>query len=91
MSSSALYGGTSTSSSTAAKNARGPDIGRSRRYDAWKPAVRENTKAFFGETIGNPAGNVLDIASVAKIAHDHEMPLMVDNTFATPFLCRPIE
>ena len=59
--------------------------------DAWKAAVRENTKAFYGETIGNPAGNVLDIETIAAIAHDHKLPLIVDNTFATPFLCRPIE
>src|SRR5574339_649678 len=59
--------------------------------DAWKRAVRANTKAFYGETIGNPAGNVLDIAAVAAIAHDHEVPLIVDNTFATPYLCPTIE
>ena len=59
--------------------------------DAWKAAVRANTKAFYGETIGNPGGNVLDIEAIAAIAHDHELPLIVDNTFATPFLCRPIE
>jgi O-acetylhomoserine (thiol)-lyase len=59
--------------------------------DAWRTAVRVNTKAFFAETIGNPAGNVLDIETVASIAHDHELPLIVDNTFATPYLCRPIE
>ena len=59
--------------------------------DAWKAAVRPTTKAFFGETIGNPGGNVLDIAGVAAIAHEHGLPLLVDNTFATPYLCRPIE
>ena len=59
--------------------------------DAWRQAVRANTKAFFGETIGNPAGNVLDIEALAAIAHEHELPLIVDNTFATPYLCRPIE
>ena len=59
--------------------------------EAWRKAVRENTKAFFGETIGNPAGNVLDIETLAAIAHEHELPLIVDNTFATPYLCRPIE
>src|SRR5437899_2849907 len=59
--------------------------------DAWRQAARANTKAFFGETIGNPAGNVLDIESVAAIAHERELPLIVDNTFATPYLCRPIE
>src|ERR1044072_4285174 len=58
---------------------------------AWAAAARDNTKAFYGETIGNPAGNVLDIETVAAIAHAHQLPLLVDNTFATPFLCRPIE
>jgi O-acetylhomoserine (thiol)-lyase len=58
---------------------------------AWRSAVRPTTKAFFGETIGNPAGNVLDIETVASIAHDHDLPLIVDNTFATPYLCRPLE
>src|SRR6266487_3441968 len=58
---------------------------------AWRKAVRANTKVFCGETIGNPAGNVLDIEAVASIAHEHELPLIVDNTFATPYLCRPIE
>ena len=59
--------------------------------DAWRAAIRNNTKAFYGETIGNPGGNVLDVETIATIAHDHELPLLVDNTFATPFLCRPIE
>jgi O-acetylhomoserine (thiol)-lyase len=59
--------------------------------EAWREAVRANTKVFFGETIGNPAGNVLDIEALAAIAHEHELPLIVDNTFATPYLCRPIE
>jgi O-acetylhomoserine (thiol)-lyase len=59
--------------------------------DAWRTAVRPTTKAFFGETIGNPAANVLDIEAVASMAHEHEVPLIVDNTFATPYLCRPIE
>ncbi len=59
--------------------------------DAWKAAVRDNTKAFYGETIGNPGGNVLDIETIATIAHEHNLPLIVDNTFATPYLCRPIE
>jgi O-acetylhomoserine (thiol)-lyase len=59
--------------------------------DSWRQAVKPNTKAFFGETIGNPAGNVLDIEAVSSIAHDHDVPLIVDNTFASPYLCRPIE
>ena len=58
---------------------------------AWRAAARENTKLFYGETIGNPGGNVLDVEAVASIAHEHEAPLIVDNTFATPYLCRPIE
>jgi O-acetylhomoserine (thiol)-lyase len=58
---------------------------------AWDQAVRPETKAFFGETIGNPGGNVLDIEAVAGIAHAHGLPLIVDNTFASPYLCRPIE
>ncbi len=59
--------------------------------EAWRRAVRPHTKAFFGETIGNPGGNVLDIETLARIAHEHDLPLVVDNTFATPYLCRPIE
>jgi O-acetylhomoserine (thiol)-lyase len=59
--------------------------------EAWRQAARPQTKAFFGETIGNPAGNVLDLEVVAGIAHEHGAPLIVDNTFATPYLCRPIE
>lgn len=59
--------------------------------DEWKEAIKENTKLFYGETIGNPRGNILDIEALASIAHDHNIPLMVDSTFATPYLCRPIE
>jgi len=54
-------------------------------------AFRPNTKAVFGETIANPALTVLDIEKFAKAAHSHGVPLIVDNTFATPILCRPIE
>jgi O-acetylhomoserine (thiol)-lyase len=57
---------------------------------AWAAAARPNTKAFFAETIGNPAGNVLDLEAVAALAHERELPLIVDNTFATPYLCRPL-
>lgn len=59
--------------------------------DAWRRGLKENTKLMFAETIGNPGGNVLDIETVARIAHDHQTPLMVDNTFATPYLCRPLD
>jgi O-acetylhomoserine (thiol)-lyase len=58
---------------------------------AWKAAIRDNTKACFAETIGNPGGNILDLRAVAGIAHEHGIPLIVDNTFASPYLCRPIE
>lgn len=58
---------------------------------AWRAAIGPKTKVLFGETIGNPGGNVLDIEAVAAIAHEHGMPLAIDNTFATPYLCRPIE
>ncbi len=57
---------------------------------AWEGAVTPRTKLFFAETIGNPGGNVLDIRGVAEIAHAHGIPLVVDNTFATPYLCRPM-
>ena len=54
-------------------------------------AIKPNTKLIFGETIANPALTVFDIEKFAKIAHAHQIPLIVDNTFATPILCRPIE
>ncbi len=54
-------------------------------------AFKDNTKAVFGETIANPALNVLDIEKFARVAHNHNVPLIVDNTFATPILCKPIE
>ena len=54
-------------------------------------AIQENTKAIFIETLGNPNSDVVDIEAVAKIAHAHKIPLVVDNTFATPYLVRPIE
>jgi len=61
------------------------------QIDAWRQALRPETKLLFGETIGNPGGNVLDIRAVADVAHEVGAPLMIDNTFATPFLCRPLE
>lgn len=54
-------------------------------------AFRPNTKAVFGETMANPAMNVLDIEKFARVAHSHGVPLVVDNTFGTPYLCRPFE
>ncbi|WP_085369984.1 bifunctional o-acetylhomoserine/o-acetylserine sulfhydrylase [Leifsonia sp. NCR5] len=59
--------------------------------DEWRRAVRPNTKLFFAETIGNPKINILDIALVADVAHESGVPLIVDNTIATPYLIRPFE
>jgi O-acetylhomoserine (thiol)-lyase len=59
--------------------------------DAWAEAVRPNTRAFYGETIGNPKGDVFDFEGVSKIAHDNNVPLVIDNTLASPYLCRPLE
>jgi O-acetylhomoserine (thiol)-lyase len=90
--SSALYGGTVTQLKHLARKLSidvtfvDPD-----RLENWRDALQPNTKALYGETIGNPGGNVLDIKGLADIAHEHGAPLMVDSTFATPYLCRPIE
>jgi O-acetylhomoserine (thiol)-lyase len=59
--------------------------------DEWRAAVRPNTKAFFGETISNPQNDILDIEGVAAVAHEAGVPLVVDNTVATPYLIRPLE
>ncbi|MBO6141640.1 MAG: O-acetylhomoserine aminocarboxypropyltransferase/cysteine synthase [Ruminococcus sp.] len=60
-------------------------------YDAIEAAIQENTKAIEIETLGNPNSEVVDIEKIANIAHKHKIPLIVDNTFATPYLVRPIE
>lgn len=57
----------------------------------FRKAIRDNTKALYGETIGNPKINILDIEAVADIAHENKIPLILDNTFGTPYLLRPIE
>jgi O-acetylhomoserine (thiol)-lyase len=59
--------------------------------ESWRKAVRPNTKAFFGETIANPKNEILDIRAVADVAHEIGVPLIVDNTVATPFLIKPID
>jgi len=59
--------------------------------DSWRAAVRPNTKAFYAESISNPASNVLDIEGVSAVAHEAGVPLIVDNTIATPYLIRPLE
>jgi len=59
--------------------------------DAFENAIDDRTKAIFIETLGNPNSNAIDIELIAKIAHEHKIPLVIDNTFATPYLLRPIE
>ena len=59
--------------------------------ESWRKAVRPNTKAFFGETIANPKNEILDIRAIADVAHEVGVPLIVDNTVATPYLIKPIE
>jgi len=60
-------------------------------FDGFEQAIDANTRAIFCESIGNPAGNIVDIEKLAAIAHKHGLPLIVDNTVATPYLCRPFE
>jgi len=60
-------------------------------FDGFENAIDENTKAVFCESIGNPAGNIVDLKKLSDIAHKNGVPLIVDNTVATPYLCRPIE
>ncbi len=60
-------------------------------YEEVEGAIQENTKAVFIETLGNPNSDVVDIEKIAEIAHAHQIPLVIDNTFATPYLVRPIE
>jgi O-acetylhomoserine (thiol)-lyase len=88
-----LYGGTHTLLSTTFA-----DLGIAVSFvadpddrDAWRAAITPRTRALFGESIGNPLGNVLDVAGVAAVAHDAGLPLVVDNTVPTPYLLRPLE
>lgn len=61
------------------------------KLENWEQAITPQTKALYGETIGNPRGSILDIEALAKLANSKRIPLIVDNTFASPYLCRPIE
>ena len=93
VSSSAIYGGTFNLISVTMKR-MGIDatfVSPDATYEEICAAIRPNTKLVFGETIANPALNVLDIEVFAKAAHDNGLPLIIDNTFATPVNCRPIE
>ena len=61
-----------------------------RDVDAWRAAIRPNTRLLFGETLGNPGLDVLDVPRVADLAHEHGLPLLVDSTFTTPYLMQPV-
>ena len=92
VSSSSLYGGTYTLfTQTMPKLGITCHMVDATKPEAFKAAITSKTKAIFAETIGNPALNVLDIEAVAKVAHDAGIPLIIDNTFASPYLCRPFE
>jgi O-acetylhomoserine (thiol)-lyase len=62
-----------------------------RDIDAWRAAIRPETRVLFGETLGNPGLDVLDLPNIAALAHEHQLPLMVDSTFTTPYLLRPFD
>lgn len=92
VSAASLYGGTYNLFSTTL-----PKLGITVKFvdpsdpENFRAAITPKTKAVFAETIGNPRGDILDISAVASIAHENGIPLIVDNTFATPFLCRPLD
>jgi len=87
-----LYGGTYTQFDISFRK-----LGISVRFvepddpENFRRAITPRTKCLYGETVSNPRGNVLDIEAVARIAHAHKIPLVIDSTFATPYLCRPID
>lgn len=92
VSSNALYGGTFTQFNVTVRR-MGIDVTfvDFSDPDQVEKSITDNTKALFAETIGNPGCDILDISRYAGMAHEHGLPLIVDNTFATPYLCRPIE
>jgi O-acetylhomoserine (thiol)-lyase len=90
--SSHLYGGTVTQlKQTFLKLSIKVTLVDPRNFKAWEEAITPKTKALYGETIGNPRGSIFDQQKFAALATDHKIPLIIDNTFATPYLCRPIE
>lgn len=92
VSSTSLYGGTyNLFSNTLPKLGITVKFVDSSNPENFRAAITDKTKALFAETIGNPKGDVLDIEAVATIAHEHGIPLIVDNTFPSPYLLRPIE
>jgi O-acetylhomoserine (thiol)-lyase len=92
VSASTLYGGTYTQFDVSFRK-----LGYNVKFvepddpENFRKAITPKTRCLYGETISNPRGNVLDIEAVAKIAHEHGIPLVIDNTFATPYVCRPID
>ncbi len=92
ISASTLYGGTYTQLDVTMRRL-GYDVVFVEPDDPenFRKAITPKTKLLYGETIGNPRSNVLDIAAVAKIAHDHGLPLVIDNTLSTPYVTRPID
>ena len=92
VSASTLYGGTYTQFEVSFRK-----LGYNVKFvdpdnpENFRKAITAKTKCLYGETISNPRGNILDIEAVAKIAHEYNLPLVIDNTFATPYLCRPID
>ena len=92
VSSSHLYGGTTTQfTHTFRKLGIKTHFVDPTQIDNWAAAITPRTRLLYGETIGNPRGSVLDIEPLAELAHAHNIPLVVDSTFATPYLCRPID
>jgi O-acetylhomoserine (thiol)-lyase len=90
--SSALYGGShNLLHYTLARFGIETTFVKPRDIDAWRAAIRPNTRLLFGETLGNPGLDVLNIPTVAAIAHEHGLPLLVDSTFTTPYLMKPFE
>lgn len=90
--SSQLYGGTSTQLvHTFRKLSVGVTFVDPRDLNAWERAITPKTRLLYGETIGNPRGAILDIEALAQLADSKRIPLVVDSTFATPYLCRPME
>jgi O-acetylhomoserine (thiol)-lyase len=92
VSSSSLYGGTHTQFDITLRTwGINTIFVDSTDPENYRKAITPRTRALYGETIGNPRGDVLDIQAVADIAHEAGVPLIIDNTFATPYLCRPFE
>jgi O-acetylhomoserine (thiol)-lyase len=90
--SSHLYGGTVTQlTHTFRKLSVGVRFVDPTRLDHWEQAITPRTRALYGETVGNPRGSILDLEPLAALAQQHRIPLIVDNTFATPYLCRPMD